>query len=129
LEQVGFYEIYLLFSLKRDIEHEQRVTNEIETWLLERRVQLKSLHRHWSERLVSDVATADRALAEVTQARETDLARKAEVEARLSESEAYVAAVEEKRERDRIRRERLDLEIRTAIRIQVVFNKKNMVYF
>jgi hypothetical protein len=91
----------------------------METWLVERRGQLKSLHRHWSERLVADVAAVDRALNELTQAREADLARRAEVETRLTESETYVANVEAEKERERLRRERLDLEVRTAIRIQV----------
>ncbi len=47
-------------SLKREIEHEQRVTLELESWLQDRRSRLRSLHRHWAERLQQDVAAADR---------------------------------------------------------------------
>ncbi len=32
-------------ELKREVEHEQRVTLEMESWLNERRAQLRALHR------------------------------------------------------------------------------------
>ena len=49
--------------LKRDLEHEQRVTLEIEGWLDDRRITLKELHKFWSEKLRVDVAQKDQELA------------------------------------------------------------------
>ena len=49
--------------LKRDLEHEQRVTLEIEGWLSDRRIKLKELHKFWSEKLRMDVAQKDQELA------------------------------------------------------------------
>ena len=49
--------------LKRDLEHEQRVTLEIEGWLNDRRIKLKELHKFWSEKLRLDVAQKDQELA------------------------------------------------------------------
>jgi len=102
------------------------VTLEIESWLHERRAKLKTLHKHWSERLLSDVAVADKAMHEAGAARDADSAHKAQAEARLAESKAYVLAVEERKAREKERRERIDLEMRTAVRIQV--GKKRFIY-
>ena len=38
------------------MEHEQRVTLEIEGWLSDRKIKLKDLHKVWSEKLRVDVA-------------------------------------------------------------------------
>lgn len=45
------------------MEHEQRVTLEIEGWLSDRRIKLKDLHKFWSEKLRLDVAQKDQELA------------------------------------------------------------------
>ena len=45
------------------MEHEQRVTLEIEGWLSDRRIKLKELHKFWSEKLRLDVAQKDQELA------------------------------------------------------------------
>ena len=49
--------------MKRDLEHEQRVTLEIEGWLSDRKIKLKDLHKFWSEKLRVDVAQKDQELA------------------------------------------------------------------
>ena len=51
--------------MKRDLEHEQRVTLEIEGWLSDRRIKLKELHKFWSEKLRVDVAQKDQELQEL----------------------------------------------------------------
>ena len=54
--------IFLLrFSLKRDIEHEQRVTLEVESWLNDRRIYLKGMHKFWAEKSKADIAAKDQA--------------------------------------------------------------------
>ena len=48
-------------SLKRDIEHEQRVTLEVESWLNDRRIYLKGMHKFWTEKIKADLAAKDQA--------------------------------------------------------------------
>ena len=61
--QLSFNILELGNRLKRDLEHEQRVTLEIEGWLSDRRIKLKELHKFWSEKLRMDVAQKDQELA------------------------------------------------------------------
>ena len=50
---------FFLQSLKRDIEYEQRVTVEIESWLDDRRSHLKELRKFWTEKAKNDIAAKD----------------------------------------------------------------------
>jgi hypothetical protein len=67
-------------SLKRDIEHEQRVTLELESWLNDRRSLLRAQHKQWTERLKSDLTQRELDLQELLQSRETDLRRWSDAE-------------------------------------------------
>ena len=98
--------------MKRDLEHEQRVTLEIEGWLSDRRIKLKELHKFWSEKLRVDVAQKDQELQEVIASREVDQKRKEEAVERLAEARQFVEVETEKRRKKREARERADLEFR-----------------
>lgn len=53
---------FLFPSLKRDVEYEHRVTCEMESWLTDRRNHLLELHRHWAEKLKTDLSQKDQEL-------------------------------------------------------------------
>ena len=48
------------------------------------------VHRHWTEKLLTDVAAKDRTLSDLTTAREADAQRKVEKLKRLEESDEFV---------------------------------------
>ena len=118
--------------MKRDLEHEQRVTLEIEGWLSDRKIKLKDLHKFWSEKLRVDVAQKDQELAvrwtelgnyacvqivsssfqELTSSREVDQKRKEDAMERLAEARLFVEVETEKRRKKREAQERADLEVR-----------------
>ncbi len=90
----------------------------MESWLNDRRDHLRALHRHWNERLRSDLAQADSALAEAAAARVADGVRRTDTERRLKQAKEFVRSEKERREQERRKRERFELEVRTAVRIQ-----------
>ena len=44
------------------MEYEHRVTCEMESWLSDRRNHLMELHRHWAEKLKTDLSQKDQEL-------------------------------------------------------------------
>lgn len=105
-------------NLRRDLEHEQRVTLELESWLNDRKIHLRELHRFWTEKLKTDVAQKEQELQELIAARDADLKRREDAEERFVSATEFVRVEMEKREKLRLEKERVDLERRMAVRIQ-----------
>ena len=102
----------------RDVEYEHRVTCELESWLGDRRQYLKEQHRHWTEKLKSDVSAKDAELAELLAAREADQKQKQEVTRECQEASKFVEEELSRREAERLAKERAELEETTAVFIQ-----------
>ena len=88
--------------MKRDLEHEQRVTLEIEGWLSDRKIKLKDLHKFWSEKLRVDVAQKDQELA----VRRTEVGKHASVQIVPSEFQELTSSreVDQKRKEEAMER-------------------------
>ncbi len=81
------------------------------------RAQHSACDRHWTEKLLIDVAAKDRTLSDLTSSREADATKRTEKVNRLQESEVFVRTEREKRELEKRRRERVELEVRMYERL------------